>query len=120
MNVVEKDPAVAGLLRDEHRRCLEVLAALQEKVALLPRGALNVRKKAVGGKSYGYHYLVFREGRKVVNQHIPKRDLPALRAQLKERDQCRKEIAAYRRRIAYLERLLKERRKEKGSRADRS
>ena len=117
MTVAENDPAVEGLLKDEHRRCLEVLAALQEKVSLLPKGALNVRIKAVGGKSYSYHYLVFREGGRVVNRHIPKSDLPALQAQLLERDKCRKEIASYRRRIAYLERLLRERQRRKGLRA---
>jgi len=117
MNVAEKDPAVEGLLKDEHRRCLEVLAALREKVGHLPKGALNVREKPVGGKSYRYHYLVFREGGRVVNRHIPKSDLPALRVQLRERDQCRKEIATYRRRIAYLERLLRARQRRKVPRA---
>jgi hypothetical protein len=118
MNVAEIDPAVQGLLCEEHRRCLEVLEALERKAAGYPKGALNTREKTSSGKSYLYHYLVFREAGRVVNRHIPKSELPALRVQLEEREKCRKEIAAYRRRIAYLEKLLSIRRTRKGRRAN--
>ena len=57
--------------------------------------------------SYIYHYLVRREGKKVINQHISERDLPALREQIAEREKCLAEIRIYRQRLAYLERLLR-------------
>ena len=118
MNVAENDPAVQGLLQEEYRRCLDVLESLQKKIATYPKGALNTREKVIGERKYVYHSLVFREGSRVVNQHVQKSELPTLRAQVEERDKCRKEIATYRRRIAYLEKLLKIRRPQKSRRAN--
>jgi len=73
----------------------------------LPKGALNVRRKQIQGKEYLYHYLVRREGKRIVNRHVPERDLPALRKQIAEREKCRAEIRVYKQRLVYLERLLK-------------
>jgi len=106
MKVAEKDNAVRGLLEEEYRRSRDVLAALSEKAARYPKGSLNVRKKAYKGKEYVYHYLVAREQGRVINQHIPKGDLPDLERKLEQRDKCRKEMRTYRKRIAYLEKLL--------------
>lgn len=106
MTVAEKDSAVHGMLEEEYRRCRDVLASLQNKLARYPKGALNVRKKAYKGKEYAYHYLVVREAGSVVNRHVSKEELSALQVQLEQRDQCKKEIQTYRRRIAYLEKLL--------------
>lgn len=110
MTVAESDPVIQGFLQEELHRCLNVLEALQKKLAQFPKGALNAREKLVAGRTYSYHYLVYREGGRVVNRHVPKTELTALSARLKERDKCRKEIATYLRRIAYLERLLGARR----------
>jgi hypothetical protein len=106
MKVAEKDNAVRGLLEEEYRRSRDVLAALSEKAGHYPKGSLNVRKKAYKGKEYAYPYLVARDRGRVVNRHIPKADLPDLRRQLEQRDKCLKEIKTYRKRIAYLEKLL--------------
>jgi hypothetical protein len=43
----------------------------------------------------------------VVNRHIPEAEVPVLQRQLAERDKCRKEMQAYEKRIAYLEKLLR-------------
>ena len=107
MKVAKTDPVIHGLLSEEQRRSREALQALQAKVDELPKGALNVRRKQSLGKEYLYHYLVRREGQRVVNQHIPERGLAALQEQLAEREKCRAEIRIYRQRLAYLERLLK-------------
>ena len=107
MKVVEKDNAVRGLLKEEYRRCQEVLSALSEKAAQYPKGSLNLRKKGYKGKEYAYHYLVAREEGHVVNRHIPEAELQELQRQLAERDKCRKEMQAYKKRIAYLEKLLR-------------
>jgi hypothetical protein len=107
MKVAEKDPIVQGMLQDEHERCCVALEALERKVAGYPRGALNVRVKQVGERSYSYHYLVARDSNRVVNRHIPKAKLPALKKQITERDRCREEIHSYKKRIIYLEKLLR-------------
>ena len=106
MKVAEKYNAVRGLLEEEYRRCRDVLAALSEKAAQYPKGSLHVRKKRYKGKEYAYHYLVAREEGHVVNRHIPEAELQELQRQLAERDKCRKEMQAYKKRIAYLEKLL--------------
>ncbi|MHB8707530.1 MAG: hypothetical protein ACYC9I_01510 [Desulfuromonadales bacterium] len=106
MKVAEKDPAVRGLLEEEYRRCQGVLASLAEKAAQCPKGSLNVRKKAYKGKEYAYHYLVARDSGRVVNRHVSEAELPELQRQLEQRDKYRKEMQVYRKRIAYLEKLL--------------
>ena len=107
MNVAKRDEVIHGILEEEYRRSREVLQALLAKAETLPRGALNVRRKQIKGNEYVYHYLVRREGKKVVNQHIAAKDLPALQKQIAEREKYRKEIKVYNQRIAYLERLLR-------------
>ena len=106
MAVVEKDEVIQGLLQEELHRCVAASSALEKKLLGFPKGALNVRKKLHQTKQYTYHYLVHREGGRVVNRHIPSVELPPLRKQLEERDRYRKEIRAYKRRVAYLEKLL--------------
>ena len=107
MKVAKADPVIHGLLSEEQRRSREILQALQEKTDKLPKGALNIRRKQVQGKEYRYHYLVRREGKRVVNQHVAERDLSELQAQIAEREKCRAEIKICRQRLAYLERLLR-------------
>ena len=106
MYVADKDTVVHGMLDEEYRRCKEVLKALQQKLAQFPKGALNVRKKGYKDKQYVYHYLVHREAGRVINRHVSDNELPVLTEQLEQRDKCATEIRAYKKRIAYLEKLL--------------
>lgn len=106
MSVVEKDEVIQGMLKEELQRCLAASTALEARLPGFPKGALNVRKKTHQTKQYTYHYLVHREGGRVVNRHIPSAEVPALQKKLEERDKCRKEIRTYKRRVAYLERVL--------------
>ena len=106
MKVVEKDIVVRGMLEDEYGRCREVIDALLVKAENYPKGALNVRRKQNKGKEYVYHYLVRRDGKKVINQHISEKELPELKKLIEEREKCRKEIRAYKKRMTYLEKLL--------------
>lgn len=106
MKVAEKDNAVNSLLEEEYQRCRSVLSSLVEKAEQYPKGSIHVRKKIYKEREYAYYCLVAREHGKVVNRHIPHKELPHLRVQFKERDSYRKEIQVYRKRIAYLERLL--------------
>ena len=106
MKVAEKDSAVHGMLEDEYQRCCDVLAALLKKAEPFPKGSLNVRRKQHNGKEYSYHYLVLRDGSRVINRHVSEDELPELRAQLEQRDKCKKEMQVYKKRLAYLEKLL--------------
>lgn len=106
MKVAEKDSAVHGMLEDEYQRCRDVMAALLKKVEPYPKGSLNVRRKRYNCKEYVYHYLVLRDGPRVINRHVSDEELPELSVQLEQRDKCKKEMRAYKKRIAYLEKLL--------------
>ena len=106
MKVAEKDRVIHGMLEEEYRRCKDALQSLQDKIERYPKGTLNVRKKQHKGKEYSYHYLVSREGGKVVNRHVARESIPPLRDQLKERDKYKKEIQSYKKHVAYLEGLL--------------
>lgn len=107
MNVVEKDEIVSGMLHDELSRCSEVLASMQKAISGLPKGSLGVRKRLQKGREYKYHYLKFREGNRVVNQHVAVSKLNELRNKLAQRKKYEKEIKVYERRISYLNKLLK-------------
>ncbi len=102
------------MLEDEYRRSQEVVKALHAKVEDYPKGALNVRRKQIKGKEYVYHYLVRRDGKKVVNRHIAAEELPDIQKQIAEREKYRKEILAYKKRMVYLEKLLKKPNREGG------
>ncbi|PKN69922.1 MAG: hypothetical protein CVU43_24495 [Chloroflexi bacterium HGW-Chloroflexi-5] len=106
MKVAEKDTVVHGMLEDEFVRCREVIEILLAKVENYPRGALNVRRKRNKGKEYIYYYLVRRDGKKVINRHISEKELPEIQKLIEEREKCRKEIRAYKKRMTYLEKLL--------------
>jgi hypothetical protein len=107
MKVAKRDPVIHGMLEEEQQRSREVLRTLITNMEELPKGALNVRRKQVQGKEYLYHYLVRREGQKVVNQHVAERDVAALQQQIAEREKCWAEIRVYKQRLNYLERLLR-------------
>ena len=107
MKVAARDMVIHGMLEEEQQRSREVLRALIAKMEKLPKGALNVRRKQVQGKEYLYHYIVRREGQKVVNQHVAERNVAALLEQIAEREKCRAEIRIYKQRLVYLERLLR-------------
>ena len=106
MKVEEKDRQIQGLLEEEAKRCRDVMAALAVKLAQLPRGSLNLRKKSYKGKQYLYYYLVAREGAKVINKHIPDSELPELQKNLEQRVKCWSEFLLYKKRLAYLDKLL--------------
>jgi hypothetical protein len=106
MKVAEKDNVVQGMLDDEYVRCLDVIKALQAKMESYPKGALNIRRKKIKDKEYIYYYLVWREGKDVINRHVAADNLPQLQKQIADRNKLRNEILAYKERLAYLKKLL--------------
>jgi hypothetical protein len=106
VKVVENDKVISGMLRDELKRCEEMLAGLQKSVAGLPKGTLSERKKRYKNKVYSYYSLKYRSGEKVVNKHVPNDEAPALIKKLEHRRKYEKEIRAYKIRIDYLSKIL--------------
>jgi len=106
MKVVENDKVISGMLSDELKRCEEMLASLEKALSSLPKGVLSERKKRYKDREYAYFSLKYREGDRVINQHIPKKDVQELRGQLALRKKYEKEFRAYRKKIGYLNKLL--------------
>jgi hypothetical protein len=107
MSVAEKDNVVQGMLEDEYERCIEAMKALEGNIPSYPKGSLNIRKKNHNGKEYSYFYIVNRQHGHVINKHVSAEEAPKLQQQIKERDKIIKEIKVYKKRIIYLEKLLK-------------
>lgn len=106
MKVAEKDKVISGMLLDELKRCQEMLHDLEKSVSVLPRGALNKRKKRYKDKVYNYYCLKYREGKKVISKHIPSNELEGIVKQLELRKKYEKEIGYYKKRIVYLNKIL--------------
>jgi hypothetical protein len=119
MIVAEKDVVVSGMLSDELNRCEEALAAIHNALSGLPKGSLSVRKKPYKSREYKYHYLKFREGDKVINQHVVDDKVNELQNKLALRKKYALEAKAYEKRIAYLKKLLKTKGHPSGTREDK-
>jgi len=107
MKVVEKDKVISGMLQDELKRCQEMLNSLKESVSEFPKGVINKRKKRYKDKVYSYFYLKYREGKKVVNEHIPNNHVKDLLKKLELRKKYEKEIQSYKNKIAYLSKIMR-------------
>lgn len=107
MNVVENDAVVSGMLHDELSRCKEALASIRQALSGFPKGSLSVRKKLYKDREYEYYYLKFREGNRVVNQHVAEDKLDELQIKLAQRKKYEKEAQVYEKRISYLKKILK-------------
>lgn len=103
---MEKDKVISGMLRDELKRCREMVDGLEQSMASLPKGSINKRIKRYKGREYSYYCLKYREGDKVINKHIPKGEIKELREKLKLRKKYEKEMRSYRVKIAYLNKML--------------
>lgn len=113
MKVVEKDRVISGMLGDELNRCQEILHGLEKSLSELPKGVIRERKKRYKDKVYLYHCLKYRDGEKVINRHLASKDVPKVSKKLEEREKIEKEIRACKKRIPYLNKIM--RMDEKGS-----
>jgi len=119
MNVVEKDAVVSGMLKDELKRCEEALRGIHKAMSALPKGSLRIRAKLYKNRKYEYYSLKYREGQRVVNQHIAEDKLEELKKKLALRKQYEQELKAYEQRIVYLKRLLKTKGRVLGAQKDK-
>ena len=106
MKVVEKDKVISGMLRDELKRCQEMLDSLKKSVSGLPKGVINKRNKQYKNKIYSYYYLKYRNGGKVINKHIPNKEVQEILKKLEQRKKYEKEIQSYKKKILYLNKIL--------------
>ena len=106
MKVVEKDKVISGMLRDELKRCQEMLDSLKKSVSGLPKGVINKRNKQYKSKIYSYYYLKYRNGGKVINKHIPNKEVQEILKKLEQRKKYEKEIQSYKKKILYLNKIL--------------
>lgn len=106
MKVVEKDKIISGMLVDEIKRCEEMLYGLKKSVSGLPKGVINERKKRYKDKEYSYYYLKYRDGKKVINEHIPNGDVKEILRKIALRKKYEKEIDSYKKKIAYLNKII--------------
>ena len=106
MKVVEKDRVISGMLRDELKRCQEMLDSLKKSVSGLPKGVINKRNKQYKSKIYSYYYLKYRNGGKVINKHIPNKEVQEILKNLEHRKKYEKEIQSYKKKILYLNKIL--------------
>ena len=106
MKVVERDDVVQGMLRDELKRCGDMVQSLSHAMASLPKGSLHVRKKWYKDREYRYYYLKYRDGQNAISKHIPKFKYGEVKKKLELRKKYDGEVRAYQRRIAYLEKII--------------
>ena len=106
MKVVEKDRVISGMLGDELNRCQEILHGLEKSLSELPKGVIRERKKRYKDKVYLYHCLKYRDGEKVINQHLANKDVPGVSKKLENRKKIEKEIRSYKKKIAYLNKII--------------
>lgn len=107
MKVVEKDKVISGILHDELKRCLEMSENLEKAVSDLPKGAINVRKKSYKEKVYSYYSLKYRDGEKIISKHISKSEVHDIQKKLALRKKYEKELQSYKKKIAYLNKIMK-------------
>src|SRR5208283_4443470 len=106
MKVVEKDKVISGMIVDELKRCEEMLHRLEDSVSGLPRGVINERKKRYKDKVYSYYYLKYRNGKKVINKHIPNGEVNEVLKNIELRKKYEKEIDSYKKKIVYLSKII--------------
>lgn len=106
MKVVEKDKVISGMLRDELKRCQEMLDSLKKSVSNFPKGVISQRKKRYKDKVYSYYYLKYRNGGEVINKHIPNKEVQEILKKLEQRKKYEREIQSYNKKIVYLNKIL--------------
>jgi hypothetical protein len=106
MKVVEKDKVISGMLQDELKRCEEMFNSLEKSLSKLPKGVISKRKKRYKNKEYFYFSLKYRDNEKVINKHIPNKEVQEILKKLELRKKYEKEIQSYKKKIAYLNKIL--------------
>ncbi len=81
--------------------------------------SLRIRAKLYKDKKYEYHYLKYRDGDRIVNQHVSGSDLKELKAKLSLRKKYEQEAKSYEKRIAYLKKIMSSKGSPRGVKKDK-
>jgi hypothetical protein len=103
-----EDEGIKGMLRDEFRRCQELVEQVRQAMSAYPKGCLVVKRIKAKGHVYEYHHLQWRDGSKVISRHINKKEVPDLKSQIEQREAYRNNCAILEKRLEYLASLLGE------------
>ena len=95
MKVVENDRVISGMLNSELKRYREMCDGLEKSILGLPKGVLSERKKRYKNKAYYYFSLKYRNGKHVINKHVPKDQVPLILNQINKRKKLEKELLSY-------------------------
>jgi len=72
---------ILATIQKEKQRIQYMLERYRAELATLPKGTLSEKK--TGGRSY--HYLKYREGKKIVSMYVKRAELGSLQEQLQRR-----------------------------------
>ena len=109
MKQVEKDEMVQGVLREELKRSREMLDSLEKMANALPRGSIHIRRKQYKDRIYQYYHLKYWDKGRSISKHIKSSKVDDIEEKLERRKSYDKEIKVYKKRIAYLEKVLRKR-----------
>lgn len=77
------------IFEDEFRRNEQAIKDFEQEVRLLPKGSIQKKES----KNKEYHFLVYRENKKVKSKHIPiSEDIEKLQKKINQRISLEKEI----------------------------
>jgi len=94
---------VHGVLAEEYERLLKQEKFYSEEISKLPKGSI-LEREISGGI---YHYLKFREGKKVRSIYIRDEDLEELENKIKERKRLEKILKSIREDEKILKKVVK-------------
>lgn len=96
MSVVEE------VLLEEYDRSLRIEKAILEEQESLPKGSIQLKRIS----NRDYHYLVYRDGGKVVTKYLKTDEVDAVAAAIKKRKENREALKELRRSIRQIEKTL--------------
>lgn len=93
---------ILSTILQEKERIDRMLAKYQEELGKLPKGTISEKKV----KQSTYFYLKYRDGKKVISQYIPQKDVEAVREQVEKRRHIETMIRSLHKERAIAEKVL--------------
>jgi hypothetical protein len=93
---------ILSTILQEKERIDRMLTKYQEELGTLPKGTLSERKV----RQSTYFYLKYRDGKKVISQYIPQKDVLTVREQVEKRRHIETMIRSLQEERAIAERAL--------------
>ncbi len=106
MRAANKDQSIFNMLKSERNRCVELAESLRREIDGLPKGSLGERKVKSGDREYIYPCLRYRDGKKVVYEHLSRQRAEELKPILERRKKLESSLKANKKRIATIDSIL--------------